>query len=353
MPKMMKAQIVKAPYEMEYTEVPVPEISDDEVLIKVKVCGICGSDTSIYTGKYAKDKLPLITGHEFWGEIADVGKNAKGLKVGDRVAVDICITCGTCYFCRHGDGLLCETFTQLGIHTDGGFAEYVKAPWKNCYHLPDDMDDYTAAFVEPLTAVVHASQRMNAPIASSVAVIGCGLGLLHAQVAKARGCAPVIVIGTDADENRFKIAKEMGADYVINASQTDPVEEVMKITGGIGVDNVIEAVGNPRTYEQAFKMLRRGGKLEAFGICAEDAAAQLEPYQFVLGEKKVSGSCAGIGNNWAEAITLLQYGVVKPQPMFSMAVPLSELETALEELKTNKDLTKVFVCPELTERKYF
>ena len=351
MPKMMKAQIVKAPYEMEYTEVPVPEISDDEVLIKVKVCGICGSDTSIYTGKYAKDKLPLITGHEFWGEIAEVGKNAKGLKVGDRVAVDICITCGTCYFCRHGDGLLCETFTQLGIHTDGGFAEYVKAPWKNCYHLPDDMDDYTAAFVEPLTAVVHASQRMNAPIASSVAVIGCGLGLLHAQVAKARGCAPVIVIGTDADENRFKIAKEMGADYVINASQTDPVEEVMKITGGIGVDNVIEAVGNPRTYEQAFKMLRRGGKLEAFGICAEDAAAQLEPYQFVLGEKKVSGSCAG--NNWAEAITLLQYGVVKPQPMFSMAVPLSELETALEELKTNKDLTKVFVCPELTERKYF
>lgn len=353
MPKMMKAQIVKAPYEMEYTEVPVPEISDDEVLIKVKVCGICGSDTSIYTGKYAKDKLPLITGHEFWGEIAEVGKNAKGLKVGDRVAVDICITCGTCYFCRHGDGLLCETFTQLGIHTDGGFAEYVKAPWKNCYHLPDDMDDYTAAFVEPLTAVVHASQRMNAPIASSVAVIGCGLGLLHAQVAKARGCAPVIVIGTDADENRFEIAKEMGADYVINASQTDPVEEVMKITGGIGVDNVIEAVGNPRTYEQAFKMLRRGGKLEAFGICAEDAVAQLEPYQFVLGEKKVSGSCAGIGNNWAEAITLLQYGVVKPQPMFSMAVPLSELETALEELKTNKDLTKVFVCPELTERKYF
>ena len=353
MPKMMKAQIVKAPYQMEYTEVPVPEINDDEVLIKVKVCGICGSDTSIYTGKYAKDKLPLITGHEFWGVVEKVGKNAKGVKVGDRVAVDICLTCGTCYFCRHGDGLLCETFTQLGIHTDGGFAEYVKAPWKNCYQLPDDMDDYTAAFVEPLTAVLHASQRMGAAMASSVAVIGCGLGLLHAQVAKARGCAPVIIIGTDADENRFEIAKEMGVDYVINASKVDPVEEVMRITNGIGVDNVIEAVGNPKTYEQAFKMLRRGGKLEAFGICAEDAVAQLEPYQFVLGEKKVSGSCAGIGNNWAEAITLLQYGVVKPQPMFSMAVPLSELEQALEELKTNKDLTKVFVCPELTERKYF
>ena len=349
----MKAQIVKAPYEMEYTDVPIPQISDDEVLIKVKVCGICGSDTSIFTGKYAKDKLPLITGHEFMGEIAEVGKNAKGIEIGDRVACDICLTCGTCYFCRHGDGLLCETFTQLGIHTDGGFAEYVKAPWQNIYKLPDDMDDFTGAFVEPLTAVLSAAERLNAPIASSIAVIGCGLGILHAHVAKARGCAPVILIGTDADTERFKVARQMGIDYIINASQVDPVEEVMRITGGIGVDSVIEAVGNPRTYEQAFAMLRRGGKLEAFGICAEDAVANLRPYEFVLGEKKVSGSCAGIGNHWGQAITLLKYGVVKPQKMFSMAVPLSEVEQALEELKTNKNLIKVFVCPELTERKYF
>lgn len=349
----MKAQVVKAPYEMEYTDVPIPQINDDEVLIKIKACGICGSDTSIFTGKYAKDKLPLITGHEFMGEIAEVGKNAQGIKVGDRVACDICLTCGTCYFCRHGDGLLCETFTQLGIHANGGFAEYVKAPWKNIYILPDDMDDFTGAFVEPLTAVLHAAQRLDAPMASSIAIIGCGLGILHAHLAKARGLAPVILIGTDADTERFKVAEQMGVDYIINASQVDPVEEVMRITNGIGVDNVIEAVGNPRTYEQAFAMLRRGGKLEAFGICADDAVANLRPYEFVLGEKKVSGSCAGIGYNWGEAITLLKYGVVKPQKMFSMAVPLAELPLALEELKTNKNLIKVFVCPELTERKYF
>ncbi len=349
----MKAQVVKAPYEMEYTDVPIPQINDDEVLIKIKACGICGSDTSIFTGKYAKDKLPLITGHEFMGEIAEVGKNAQGIKVGDRVACDICLTCGTCYFCRHGDGLLCETFTQLGIHANGGFAEYVKAPWKNIYILPDDMDDFTGAFVEPLTAVLHAAQRLDAPMASSIAVIGCGLGILHAHLAKARGLAPVILIGTDADTERFKVAEQMGVDYIINASQVDPVEEVMRITNGIGVDNVIEAVGNPRTYEQAFAMLRRGGKLEAFGICADDAVANLRPYEFVLGEKKVSGSCAGIGYNWGEAITLLKYGIVKPQKMFSMAVPLVELPLALEELKTNKNLIKVFVCPELTERKYF
>lgn len=353
MAEMMKAQIVRAPYQMEYTEVPVPEINDDEVLIKVKVCGICGSDWSIYTGNYSADKLPMITGHEFWGEIAKVGKNSKGLKVGDRVAVDICLTCGTCYFCRHGDGLLCESFTQLGIHTDGGFAEYVKAPWKNCYLLPDELDDYTAAFVEPLTAVLHASQRMDAPMASSLAVIGCGLGILHASLGKARGMAPVIVIGDDP--RRLKTALEMGADYVVDISKTpDAVAEVKKLTGGIGVDYVIEAVGSPATYEQAFKMLRRGGKVEAFGIAPQGRTAELEPYEFVLGEKKVSGSCAGIGNNWGEAITLLKYGVVKPQPMFSMAVPLAELEDALKELRDKKNnLVKVFVCPELKERVYF
>jgi threonine dehydrogenase-like Zn-dependent dehydrogenase len=348
----MKAQVVKAPYLMEYVDVPIPEINDDEVLIKIKVCGICGSDWSIYTGKYAAEKLPMVTGHEFWGEIAEVGKNAKGLKVGDRVAADICLTCGTCYFCRRGDGLLCETFTQLGIHTNGGFAEYVKAPWKNCYHLPDDIDDYTAAFVEPLTAVLHAAQRMDAKIGSSVAVIGCGLGILHGALAKARACAPVIVIGDDPA--RLAIAKKMGVDVTININEVpDVVEEVKRLTGGIGVDYVIEAVGSTKTYEQAFQMLRRGGKVEAFGIAAKGQTAALEPYEFVLGEKKVSGSCAGIGNNWGEAITLLKYGIIDPKPMFSMAVPLAELEIALKEIRERNNLVKVFVCPELTERFYF
>ena len=349
----MMAAIVKEPYKMEYTEVPVPEINDDEVLVKVKACGICGSDKSIYCGKYAKDKLPFIPGHEFWGIVDSVGKNVKNVKVGDRVAVDICLTCGTCYFCRHNDGLLCESFTQLGIHTDGGFAEYVKAPGKNCYIVPESLNDYEAAFVEPCTAIIHASQRMAPNVGDSVVVIGMGLGMLHAQMAKARGCAPVIIVGRGCDVERFPIAKSMGADYCINSDEEDPVEAVMRITNGIGADNVLEAVGTPATYEQAFKMLRRGGKLEAFGICAEDALAQIPPYQFVLGEKKVSGSCAGIGNNWAEAITLLSHGILKPQKMFSMAIPLSEVPQMMEEFKTRPDLIKVFVVPDLKERIVF
>ncbi len=352
MAKMMKAQVVEEPNKMVYKEVPIPEINDDEVLIKIKVCGICGSDWSIYTGKYVPEKLPMITGHEFWGVVEQVGKNAKGIKVGDRVAADICLTCGTCYFCRRGDGLLCQTFTQLGIHTDGGFAEYVKAPWKNCYHLPDDMDDYTAAFVEPLTAVLNGAERMDATIGSSCVVIGCGLGILHAALARLRGCAPIIVIGDS--KARLKKALDMGADYVIDYTETpDTVAEVMKLTGGVGADYVLEAVGTTKTYEQAFQMLRRGGKLEAFGIAAQGDKAAIEPYEFVLGEKKVSGSCAGIGNNWGEAITLLQYKRVDPRTMFSMAVPLKDLDWALHELRRDPNLIKVFVVPELEEKFYF
>jgi threonine dehydrogenase-like Zn-dependent dehydrogenase len=351
MAKTMKAQVVKEPNVMVLADVPVPEIGDNEVLIKVKVCGICGSDWSIYTGKYASDKLPLITGHEFWGEITEVGGKVARVKPGDRVAVDICLTCGTCYFCRSGDNLLCTTFTQLGIHTNGGFAEYVKAPADNCYLLPDGMDDYTAAFVEPLTATIHASKRMNAKIASSIVIIGCGLGILHAALARLRGCAPVIVIGDS--EARLAMAKAMGADITIDYRKEDPMQRVMEITDGVGVDYVIEAVGSVKTYEQAFQMLRRGGKLEAFGIAAQGAKAELEPYEFVLGEKKVSGSCAGIGNNWGEAIRLLHYKRIDPSPMFSLAVPLSDLEWALHELRRDPDLVKVFVAPELRERVYF
>jgi threonine dehydrogenase-like Zn-dependent dehydrogenase len=162
--------------------------------------------------------------------------------------------------------------------------------------------------------------------------------------AKARACAPVIVIGSNAE--RLKTAKNMGADYTINIKEiSDPVAEVKRLTGGVGVDFVIESVGTAETYEQAFKMLRRGGKVEAFGITAQGQTASLEPYEFVLGEKKVSGSCAGIGNNWGEAITLLHYGIIDPKPMFSMAVPLFELETALNEIRENKSLVKVFRLP--------
>lgn len=351
--KTMKAMVLEEPRKFVYKDVPLPEIGDDEVLIKVKYCGICGSDWGSYNGKYEEEVacLPLITGHEFWGIIEAAGRNVTALKVGDRVSADICITCGTCYYCRRGEGLLCDSFRQIGIHINGAYAEYVKAPAHNCYIVPGEIDDYSAAFIEPITACLNASRKMNCELGASVAVIGAGLGTIHAQLARLRGAAPVIVI--DSQPKRLKMAKSLSADVVIDITKTPDVPgEIMRLTNGVGVDYVIEAVGKSQTYEQAFDMIRRGGKLEAFGICADDDYAKLPPAKFVLQEKKIGGSCAGIGHDWEVAIALLKYGRINPRPLISMIVPLFELEKALNELHQNKDLVKVLVSPEITERIY-
>jgi L-iditol 2-dehydrogenase len=350
MSKKMRAQIVESPGKMILKEVPIPEINDSEVLIKVKYCGICGTDQKIYSGEYASEYLPFIPGHEFWGVVVKVGKNTRGIKIGDRVTADICLTCGNCYFCRNGEPLLCQSFTQLGIHTNGAYAEYVKAPWKNCYIIPDTINDYTAAFIEPMTTILESSKVMNSRTAASVVVIGCGLGILHAAMAKLRGAAPVIIIGSN--KKRMRVAQKMNvADYYIDTSdRVDAFSRVMEITDGIGADYVIEAVGTTATYEQAFSMLRRGGVLEAFGVVGKGNTAQFEPYEFVLGEKKIQGSCAGIGNDWSDVIKLLEYGRIDPKPMFSQVVPLEELEDALYELKNEKEIIKIFVSPEIHKR---
>ncbi len=346
----MKAAVFEAKGVINIKQVPIPEINDNEVLIKVKYTGICGTDWSIYNGWYSADKLPLIAGHEFSGDIVKVGKNAKGLKAGDRVTADINMSCGTCFYCRQGQKLMCKEFTQLGIHTDGSFAEYVKAPWDQVHILPENMSYLAGAFIEPVSCCIHEAKAMNAGIGSSVAIIGCGLGVLHARMAILRSCAPVIVIGDNA--KRLQIAKEMGVDYTINIHECkDVVAEVKKLTGGRGADFVMEAVGKPFTYEQAFEMVRPGGTIASFGIAGENDTITVRPYDFVLGEKKVTGSCAGVGNDWNDSIALISHGRIKPEPLFSMIVPLEDVEWALHELRKDPDLFKIFVSAEATERK--
>jgi threonine dehydrogenase-like Zn-dependent dehydrogenase len=164
-----------------------------------------------------------------------------------------------------------------------------------------------------------------------------------------RACAPVIIFGDN--RKRLQIAKEMGADYAIHIDDVDdPVAEVMRLTNGRGADYAIEAVGTVKTYEQAFAMLRRGGKLSAFGITGEHDEMKMRPFEFVLGEKKVTGSCAGVGSDWPDAMTLISTGRINPKPLFSMKVPLEDLEWSLHELRKDPSLFKIFVSPEVSKR---
>jgi len=349
MAQTMKAAVIEKPERLVIKQVPVPEINDDEVLIKMKYTGICGTDWSIFTGKYSADRLPLIPGHEFSGNVAKVGKNAEGISEGDPVTADINMSCGHCFYCRRGQKLMCREFTQLGIHKDGSYAEYVKAPWEQVHVLPESLDMMTGAFIEPVSCVIHSAKAMKVEIGSSIAIIGSGLGVLHAAVARHRGAAPVIVIGRN--DIKLKIAKEMGADFTINIKKEDPVETVRELTEGRGADYVVEAVGTPQTYEQAFEMVRPGGTVAAFGITGVDDIVRVKSFDLVLGEKNVAGSCAGVGKDWNDAIALLRYGRIRPESLFSMVVPLEDLQQALEQLRTDKSLFKVFVSSEIAERK--
>jgi threonine dehydrogenase-like Zn-dependent dehydrogenase len=345
----MKAAVFEAIKTIKVKEVPIPEIGDDDVLIQVKNTGICGTDWSIYNGWYSADKLPMIAGHEFSGVIAKLGKNVKDLKEGDRVTADINMYCGHCYYCTQHNYLMCDEFTQLGIHTDGTYAEYVKAQAKLVHVLPDSLTFEMGAFIEPVSCCIHAAKAVNARVGGSMAIIGCGLGVLHARMAYLHSSAPVIVVGNN--KHRLSIAKQMGADYIIDSNEVaDPVAEVKKLTGGRGADYVIEAVGTVKTYEQAFAMVRKGGTMSAFGITGDQDVMQIRPFEFVLGEKKITGSCAGIADDWPDAIALLQYGHIDPKPLFSMKVPLEDLEWALLELRRNPDLFKIFVSPEVSKR---
>jgi threonine dehydrogenase-like Zn-dependent dehydrogenase len=346
----MRAAVMEKPKRLVIKEVPVPGIGDDEVLIQVKYTGICGTDWSIYTGKYSADKLPMIPGHEFSGVISQVGRNAKNLQEGDAVTADINMSCGHCFYCKRGNPLMCREFTQLGIHTDGTYAEYVKAPWELVHRLPKKLDFLKGAFVEPTSCVIHSAKAMQLPIGSSVAILGAGLGALHAALARLRGAAPIIVIGRN--RKKLGIAEKLGADFTISIDEVnDVVSAVQELTDGRGADYVVEAVGTAATYEQAFRMVRPGGTVVAFGITGDQDTIAVRPFDLVLGEKKVVSSCAGVGNDWPDAIALLEHGHLDPSPLFSLAVPLEELESALKELRENKELTKVFVSPELKKRK--
>lgn len=341
----MVAAVQEAPERLVVKAVPVPEIKAHEVLIRVKYTGICGTDWSIYTGLYSVDRLPLIPGHEFSGVVALTGKNVRELKEGDRVTADINMSCGHCFYCRRGQKLMCPEFTQLGIHTDGTYAEYVKAPAELVHRLPDNIDFMTGAFIEPVSCVIHSAKALDVKLGSSVAIIGSGLGILHAAVSVHKGAAPVIVIGRN--KKRLAAARQMGADITIDIDEVeDPVSAVRQYTGGRGADYVIEAVGKTSTYAQALQMVRPGGTMAAFGITGLQDMIEIRPFDIVLGEKAIVGSCAGVGQDWDDAIALLQYGRIQPQILFSKVVPLRGLEPALLELRRNRDFTKVFVSPD-------
>lgn len=339
--KTMLAAVLHKPEDMRVEEVPVPEILDHEVLIAVRRCGICGTDPHIYRGHFPVP-YPLIQGHEFSGEVVEVGASVKSVKIGDKVTADINISCGKCFYCRMGQKLFCEEIKQLGVHINGAFAQYMKAPESNIYKLPADMTWEEAAYIEPLACVIRGQERANITMGSTVAVIGAGpMGLVHALLAKMNGASSVII--SEMNQARLAKARELGIDHVIDAANQDPVQAVRDLTEGRGADFVIEAVGAIPTYQQAFQMVRRGGVLVTYGAAPATATMEIKPFEIYSKELTIVGSYAGTYDTWLKAINLISSKRFNPGDIITKTVPLNQVVDGILEAIHDKDTIKIIV----------
>ncbi|MFK5883464.1 MAG: L-threonine 3-dehydrogenase [Candidatus Izemoplasma sp.] len=267
--KMMNVVVKDKPEKgFTLTKKPIPsELNNDEVLIKVHHASVCGTDYHIYKyDDWAKSrlKLPFTAGHEFSGEVVKIGTDVERVKIGDIVSAETHIICNECEFCLRGEGHICENTKIIGVDTDGCFAEYVRIPAMNCFINSKDVNPLHLSVQEPLGNAVHTMAHF--PIeGKTVAVVGCGpIGLMGVNVSKAYKASKIIAI--EINDYRCKLAKELGADVVINPLKEDVVARVLEETGGRGVDVIGEFSGNKTAIEQAFKYIKAGGGISILGI---------------------------------------------------------------------------------------
>lgn len=275
--KLMKAILLRGPGDYIYTDVENPVCDDRGILIKVKACGLCGSDLRTLKGGHKNVKLPAIIGHEVAGEIIEVGKDYSGIwKVGDDIAVAPVVYCGVCEFCISGRHQYCENIRELAQHWSGGFAEYMAIPPESlaCGTLqpvPEGLSYAYVAVAEPPSSCLHAQERLRVGIEDTVVIIGAGpIGCLHICIAKAKGAKKIIV--ADVNQNRLDLAKIFGPDYLINSSEIDLVEEVKKLTGGMGAEVTITANPIGATQVQAVELAKKAGRIALFGGLPHDSS---------------------------------------------------------------------------------
>lgn len=343
-----KAAVLHKPFDIRIEEVDVRQPADDEVMIRVKAVGVCGSDIHFYKegkiGKFIVEK-PLILGHEASGEIVEVGKGVKERKVGDRVAIEPGIPCRRCEYCKSGRYNLCPDMKFLSCPPyDGFFVEYVVVPWDFTFILPEGISFEEGAMVEPLSVAMQAGKRAGIKAGDSVAVLGAGpIGLCTLQMAKAFGASPIII--TDVSAARLEAAKKMGADYTINVKQEDPVERILDITQGRGVDITFECAGQVTTTQSTPYITKPGGVITLVGVTSEEVYPMPMLEIAHMRELDVRGVFR-YANVHPLTVKLLGEGKLDAKSLITHHFPLDRCQEALEFVDKNKDVViKAVVQP--------
>lgn len=318
---------------------PIMKPGPDEVLVKVAYTGICASDLHNIAGELQPP--PTIPGHEFTGVVEEIGANVTNCKPGDRVVPHPVAPCGKCFYCHEGLEDLCSNwFTNCFTPPGGSFAEYVIVKEQQIYHLPQEISLKEGALIEPAAIAVHCMDQARIKAGQTVLVIGGGpIGLLTLQLVKLVGAGHIIL--SEPAENRRKIAKDLGADYVIDPIKEDLPKLVKEVTAGRGVDVAIEAVGNTRAIEQAFELLRRGGRLVIESWVSKEFKLTISPYRIFFDEIEIVGSFFS-PYSFNRTIPLMHR--LNLEPLMTHTFDLKDVNQALDTVR-NRSGIKVLLKP--------
>ena len=333
----------------EIREVPVPQFGRSEVLVKVKVASICGTDLHIYEwDRWAQRRIhpPLIPGHEFCGEVVAYGDEVTSVKEGDFVSAEMHVACGKCLQCRTGEAHICQNVRIIGVDSNGAFAEYVVIPESNIWKLDPAIPQEYASILDPLGNAVH-SVLAGEIAARTVAVIGCGpIGLFSIAVARAVGAAQVFAV--EVNEHRRNIAAQMKADLVLDPSSQNVRREIEKHTDGLGADVVLEMAGHPQSIRTAFDIVRRGGRISLLGLTSKPISLNFSEDIIFKGITVQGINGRRMYQTWYQMTALLKAGKLDLHPVITDRIAMQDFPRAMERLKTGQ-ASKILVYPNGTK----
>jgi len=342
----MRAAMLHGVKDLRVEDVEKPQIGTGEVLVKIKASTTCGTDLKIFQRGYVEKviTLPTIFGHEWAGDVIEVGEGVTWPENGMRIRAGNSAPCLRCKMCQKGKYNLCEDMLWLW----GAYAEYIRVPARtilvNTQEIPPHVSYEEAAITEPLACVLHGAEEAGVKLGDTVAIIGAGpIGLLHLLTAKKLGAERIII--TDLLEERLGYARKFGADETINAKTEDTVERVKQLTKGYGANVVVEAIGLPTTWEQALKMVCKGGTVLEFGGCPPRTEIRVGTELLHYGEVTVKGAFHATPTHFKKALNLIASGTLNVKPLITKRMPLERIREAFETLTTSKTDVKIAIIP--------
>jgi L-iditol 2-dehydrogenase len=340
----MKAVVYLGPGQLSYEEVETPQAGPGELLVRIRAALTCGTDVKTYRRGHHLMEPPMLFGHEFAGDVAQVGDGVRGFVEGMRVVAANSAPCNSCFFCQHGSHNLCDKI----LFNWGAFAEYARVPDRivqtNVYEVPSELDYEEAALLEPLACVVLGNEAASISSGDTVVIAGGGgpIGLMHLQLAGHSGAAKVMVI--DLNDSRLQLARRLGATHTINPTRVDPVAAIMDLTEGRGADVVIETSGVPDVWQMSMELVRKGGTVVMFGGCPAGSRVSFDTDRIHYGELTVKGVFHHTPTTVAKALHLLSDQVVDAGSLITGRVPLSDTQMALEKVMAGEAI-KMAIIP--------